>query len=227
MPIRLPPNCTHAFQPLDVGVFSPMKRNWSGILRKWYRESRLRSVDKSVFPTLLRSLWSTLEPNNLRSGFRGAGLFPVNRQMVERAIVGPEDRTEPVGLSTPDLLMRRAILSVLAPAPISTVDNANRAGRKRSRVSRNGEVLTESDVMERLKQTSEKRVSKKQKIDHEQIAVAIAENDTVDTPSEPCAPVSQFSTTVIPGDGNCMFSAFSLGVFGRCDKKTTRQVNNF
>ena len=28
----LPPNCTHILQPLDVGVFAPVKRTWAHIL---------------------------------------------------------------------------------------------------------------------------------------------------------------------------------------------------
>lgn len=74
--ICLPPNSTHALQPLDVGFFSPIKSTWKCILQKWYRESRLAKVEKSTFPTLLSLLWGEIKASNLVGGFRGTGLFP-------------------------------------------------------------------------------------------------------------------------------------------------------
>ena len=47
--ISLPPNCSHALQPLDVGVFKNLKVERKKILKQWFRETRLSSVDKAVF----------------------------------------------------------------------------------------------------------------------------------------------------------------------------------
>jgi hypothetical protein len=76
--IRLPPNATHILQPLDVGFFSPLKLAWSAILKHWYRQTRLRILDKAAFPTQLALLWNDIDSANVACGFRGSGLFPLN-----------------------------------------------------------------------------------------------------------------------------------------------------
>ena len=73
--ITMPPNATHLCQPLDVAVFRPAKQTWRKILEKWRKESRIRgSIPKNQFPTLLKKLFDSLVPSNLRSGFRATGL---------------------------------------------------------------------------------------------------------------------------------------------------------
>ncbi|KAG8180984.1 hypothetical protein JTE90_024732 [Oedothorax gibbosus] len=58
--ICLPPNTSHALQPLDVGVFAPVKRSWRKILKTWYRESRLQKISKATFPYLLKQLFEKI-----------------------------------------------------------------------------------------------------------------------------------------------------------------------
>lgn len=73
----MPPNTSHALQPMDVGVFAPMKSAWKDILKTWYRESRLKNVDTAVFPSLLNKLMTTsFKPAHINGGFKGSGLYP-------------------------------------------------------------------------------------------------------------------------------------------------------
>lgn len=80
--IFLPPNSTHIMQPLDVAYFHPMKVVWRKILRQFKEQSKVKYIKKEYFPSLLAKLLEILQtngPQNLVSGFRKCGLYPVNR----------------------------------------------------------------------------------------------------------------------------------------------------
>ena len=121
--ICLPPNCSHALQPLDVGVFKNLKVEWKKILKRWFRESRLPSVDKAVFPGVLKQLWLALSADDAIAGFRGSGIVPLDLEKMKRQIVLPDEMGSPVRGDnhtsdpvTPCSTMRKAVRSVLAPA---------------------------------------------------------------------------------------------------------------
>lgn len=74
----LPANTTHVLQPLDVGVYGPLKQAWkSRILPQYKRETRAANITKEDFPKLVRQLWDiSFKPQHLQGGFRESGLFP-------------------------------------------------------------------------------------------------------------------------------------------------------
>ena len=55
--VCLPPHTTHLIQPLDVGVFGPMKSAWRTILKRHQIESCAATITKQEFPTLVAQLW--------------------------------------------------------------------------------------------------------------------------------------------------------------------------
>ena len=80
--ICLPPNSTH---PLDVCAFGPLKQYWRVVLET-FRKTRLGrnepSVPKWIFPELLSSLGTRLEPTkakNIISGFKKCGIVPLDK----------------------------------------------------------------------------------------------------------------------------------------------------
>lgn len=82
--ICLPPNTTHLTQPLDIAFFRPMKISWRKILLS-YKLKGSKTLAKSDFPNLLKTLLNNLDANrksNVISGFRKAGIFPLNRKEV-------------------------------------------------------------------------------------------------------------------------------------------------
>ena len=52
----LPPNTTHILQPLDVGVFGPVKTAWRKILKDYKVRTRASNITKDVFPSLIAEL---------------------------------------------------------------------------------------------------------------------------------------------------------------------------
>ena len=149
--ICLPSNCSHALQPLDVGVFKNLKMEWKKILKQWFRESRLSSVDKAVFPGLLNCLWHTLSPDDAVACFRGSGIVPLELEKMKQRIVLPNEMGSPVrnenSISdpvTPNSAMRKAVRSVLMPVQSKESEEIlkNKA-RKRTQVQmKTGGVLT-------------------------------------------------------------------------------------
>ena len=90
----LPPNTTHLLQPLDVGVFAPVKSAWKSILKRYKLETRGERVSKEVFPSLVAQLWdASFKPDHCKGGFRGAGLVPFSRRHVLQK-VAPSSSTE-------------------------------------------------------------------------------------------------------------------------------------
>jgi len=85
--VCLPPNSTDKLQPLDVGVFAPLKAAWKAVLTDYKQQHpRQAGIDKSDFPLLLKK---TLIKGNLAqhlpAAFEKCGLYPVNKdKAVER-----------------------------------------------------------------------------------------------------------------------------------------------
>ena len=81
----LPLNMTHLLQPLDVGVFSPMKTSWRKILRMYRLRRRGGKVTKETFPSLVSELWQSLKPEYAKGGFRAIGISIVKRTCAYKA----------------------------------------------------------------------------------------------------------------------------------------------
>ena len=50
----LPPHCTHVLQPLDVGVYGPVKQEWKKILKEHKTQTMAENVTKEVYPGMYR-----------------------------------------------------------------------------------------------------------------------------------------------------------------------------
>ena len=61
------------------------------------------AIPKENLPTLLSHLINKLVPENLVSGFRAMGLYPLDRQLVLKRLPGAENCDEG-GVDTPDIL---------------------------------------------------------------------------------------------------------------------------
>ena len=75
----LPPHTTHEAQPLDVGVFAPLKVQWTKVCHELYQKHPGSVVTKFNFSRLFSQAWcNAVIPANVMSGFRKAGVYPFN-----------------------------------------------------------------------------------------------------------------------------------------------------
>ena len=76
----LPPNSTDKLQPLDVGVFAPLKAAWRSILTDFkQKHPKEVGLPKTVFPGLLKDLLEKAKPGqHLPAAFDRCGLWPIN-----------------------------------------------------------------------------------------------------------------------------------------------------
>jgi hypothetical protein len=78
MVLQMPAHSLHLFQPLDVGCFSPLKSIYGGLVQKKVMAG-VNHIDKVDFLELylqVRSL--ALSTTNIKGGFAGAGLYPID-----------------------------------------------------------------------------------------------------------------------------------------------------
>ena len=84
--VLLPPHSTDKCQPLDVAFFAPQKRAWRKILEDFkMKNPSSSSLDKSIFPQLLRKLIQNTglrNEENLKAGFRACGIVPFDPERV-------------------------------------------------------------------------------------------------------------------------------------------------
>jgi hypothetical protein len=82
--LLLPPHSSHLMQPLDVGVFGPLKTAISAQLARLISTGvpRLQKMEwlENYVPARAKAITST----NIEGGWRGAGIFPINRAKILR-----------------------------------------------------------------------------------------------------------------------------------------------
>jgi hypothetical protein len=78
----MPPHSSHLLQPLDVVPYSLLKRHYGDGISLLAR-SRIYHIDKETFlPAFKAAFEKTFTPENIRAGFRGAGLAPHDPEVV-------------------------------------------------------------------------------------------------------------------------------------------------
>jgi hypothetical protein len=94
--ICLPPNATDKLQPLDVGVFGPLKKAWRAILSKYKAEHpKEAGINKSHFPALLKNLLDEAQPGrHLPAAFMKCGLVPVDAEKAVQRIPSRDMQTD-------------------------------------------------------------------------------------------------------------------------------------
>ena len=80
--LRLPPNTTHALQPLDVG-FWPYEDPLEAITQNTPIETRVSRLDRSLFQQFMKIIYQEdANPEYLRSAFRRLGIYPLSEYAV-------------------------------------------------------------------------------------------------------------------------------------------------
>lgn len=82
--VCLPPHSTDRMQPLDVGLFAPMKRTWRAMLQEGRaRDPDYNPIQKTAFAKNLKQLISKLNHESIMpNAFAKCGLHPVDKNRV-------------------------------------------------------------------------------------------------------------------------------------------------
>ena len=89
----LPPNTTHLTQPLDKGVFGPLKVSWRKVCHSYLVNNPGKVITRYDFSTLFSEAWfQSMRPENAIAGFKVTGICPFDRNAVK--IPGSVDQHE-------------------------------------------------------------------------------------------------------------------------------------
>ena len=91
--LLLLPHSSHLIQPLDVGVFSPLKAAMRSTLSTIFRTGILRLQKPEWIQRYIKAREKAMTRRNIESGWRGAGLWPINPQRIINQL--PEETTTP------------------------------------------------------------------------------------------------------------------------------------
>ena len=113
----LPPNTTHACQPLDVTVFHSLKTYWSEECDRSMSSLPGNIVSIYQFSEVFAAAWEkAMQPRTISFGFRATGVHPFNR----RAIVVPgEHPAKSTSTPTADRARKQGISYLPFYSPLS------------------------------------------------------------------------------------------------------------
>jgi len=81
-------HCTHALQPLDVVLFSPLKQSWAATVAE--HEFNGKSVTKDNFIKVYSSAHlHAFTKANILAAFRKTGIYPFNPLVITKAQMAP------------------------------------------------------------------------------------------------------------------------------------------
>jgi hypothetical protein len=78
----MPPHSSHFLQPLDVGCFSPLKAAYGKQIEKMMRMQITHIQKEDFFDAFIEAFSASMTPDNVRSGFRAAGIVPFDPESV-------------------------------------------------------------------------------------------------------------------------------------------------
>ena len=93
--IYLLAHSSHILQPLDVGVYSHVKRVWRILLQQFYAE---RKLSKECFSQLQAKLFSSgkvFTRTQIVTGFQNTDLLPIDKLHIANMFETPSPQPEP------------------------------------------------------------------------------------------------------------------------------------
>lgn len=77
--VSFPPHCSHKLQPLDLTVFGPFKKCCSSGVSAWLKSNPGNTITIFDLPEIIEHAFlNAVNPKNIVSGFKAAGIFPLN-----------------------------------------------------------------------------------------------------------------------------------------------------
>ena len=78
----MPPYLSHFLQPLDVRCFSPLKVSYGKQIEQMMRMQITHITKEDFFDAFVEAFHASITQNNVRAGFRAAGLVPFDPELV-------------------------------------------------------------------------------------------------------------------------------------------------
>jgi len=98
----MPAHASHLLQPLDVGCFGPLKKAYGREIERLMRCSINHISKTEFFPAFYAAHQATITESNIRGGFRGAGLAPLDPEnVISKLDIQLRTPTPPVEASAP------------------------------------------------------------------------------------------------------------------------------
>jgi len=113
----LPPHSSHLTQPLDVGVFGPLKKHMAWEIEPLIRLGVLRIQKVEWLTAFVRAHDKALCAKNILSGFRGTGIYPFLLTKVLHRVTSSPPPQPPSQLSTPENPATVFDKAILASSP--------------------------------------------------------------------------------------------------------------
>jgi hypothetical protein len=89
----LPPHASHLMQPLDVGVFAPLKYAMAGFLDRLFRTG-IKTLQKiEWFECFIKAHEKAVTYSNIQGGWRGSGIYPLNPLKVLQKLPAPKKKS--------------------------------------------------------------------------------------------------------------------------------------
>lgn len=82
MILTFPPHCSHRLQPLDVTVFGPFKARYRASMNDWMTSNPGKTVTiYNVAQFAKDAFYAAFNMNNITSGFKSTGIWPINKNI--------------------------------------------------------------------------------------------------------------------------------------------------
>ncbi|RKK08368.1 hypothetical protein BFJ68_g17297 [Fusarium oxysporum] len=78
----MPPHSSHLLQPLGIGCFGPLKKAYGREIEHLIRCSITHVSKTEIFPAFYAAYQATMTESNIKGGFRGAGLVPLDPENI-------------------------------------------------------------------------------------------------------------------------------------------------
>ena len=195
--IAVQSHTTHITQPLDVGLFGPMKSKWRAINDDLRRKTSAAVVDKAIFPSVVAQLWDCDWSKALIGGFSKTGIFLFSPYAIPNENLSPsevfsddkdDDSKQVLNDSsldtdvenifkgtvtiTPTTPMaktypKKHFTKVLQGARDQKTKSKGAVGRKKVGLTHYGETLTSDEVFFRLREQAEKNQKQERPSQHQ------------------------------------------------------------
>ncbi|XP_054281231.1 uncharacterized protein LOC128998900 [Macrosteles quadrilineatus] len=88
--LKLPAHTSHLLQPMDLTVFKGLKSKWDAKLVAWQRTHVGVKIPKRIFSVLIGEVWNSTPATILQSGFKKAGIYPYDCNVVPKEKYDPD-----------------------------------------------------------------------------------------------------------------------------------------